>query len=276
MAKATFKFRGFTSLLSTFSFLISLVSGIVLYFTPQGKIAHWVHWTFWGLDKETWSALHINSSLIFFIIIIFHIYYNWKLLIGYIKKRAQMAFNLKAETLTALLISLFVIVASLYNIQPFGTIIKWNEDIKDYWAAKADAEPPIPHAEAMTVTEFCEKLNIPIERFENRAKQYNWKVLSNDDTIKDIAKRSNIAPSEIYKALQVASGTGNGSGWGRKTLQQVCQELGQDTQTALKKLKAKQIIAEENSYIRDIANDYQLRPIDVINIISDKKININH
>lgn len=276
MSKVTFKFRGFTSLLSTFSFLISLVSGIILYFTPQGKIAHWVHWTFWGLDKETWSALHINSSLIFFIIVIFHIYYNWNLLIGYMKKRAKMALNLKAETLTALLISIFIIFASLYNIQPFGTIMKWNEDMKNFWAAKADAEPPIPHAESMTVSEFCEKLNIPIERFENRAKQNNWQILSNNDTIEDIAKRSHIAPAEIYKALQVASGSGNGSGWGRKTVQQVCQELGQDTQKAIAKLRAKQIIAKENSTIRDIANDNQLRPIDVINLMSDKKVQINH
>ena len=92
-----FKFRGFVSLLTTATALISLFSGIVLYFTPQGKIAHWTNWTFWGLDKEIWGALHINSSLILFIVAIFHTYYNWGILIGYIKKKASMALNLKSE-----------------------------------------------------------------------------------------------------------------------------------------------------------------------------------
>jgi len=55
--------------------------------------------------------------------------------------------------------------------------------------------------------------------------------------------------------LQVASGSGNGTGWGHKTVQQVCQKLGQDTQKAIEKLKAKQIIVKENSTIRDIANN---------------------
>ena len=272
MANAKFNFRGFTSLLTTFSFLISLVSGIVLYFPPQGKVAHWVNWTFWGLDKDTWGAVHINSSLVFFIIVMWHIYYNWKLLIGYIKKRTQMALNLKTETLTALILSVFIVVASLYDIPPFGTIMKWNEDIKDFWAAKADSQPPIPHAEAMTVSEFCEKLNIPIERFENRAKQYGWDVKSRSDTIQEIAERSDMAPADIYKALQVTSGNG-GTGWGRKTLEQVCQELGKSPDTAIEELKSKNIVADKKAYIRDIAGEYRLRPVDIVNLIGG---NVDH
>ena len=133
MPKTKFRFRGFTSLLMFFSFLISLISGIVLYFPPQGKIAHWTHWTFCGLDKEMWGALHINSSLIFFIIAVFHLYYNWKVIVRYVKKRAEMAFNLKYEFLFAVVISVYIIMATLLNIEPFKTVIKWNDDIAVYY-----------------------------------------------------------------------------------------------------------------------------------------------
>ena len=276
MATKKFRIRGLTSLLTTFSFLISLISGIVLYFTPQGKVAHWVHWTFWGLDKDTWGAIHINSSLVFFFAAVYHTYLNWNVLLGYIRKKATGAFNLKTETLVALFLSVFIVVASLYDIQPFGTIMKWNEDIKDYWASKADSEPPIPHAEAMTVTEFCQKLNIPIQRFAKRAEEYGWDVKSNDDTIEEIARRSKIAPADIYKALQVVSSSGYGTGWGRKTLQQVCDELAKDPSVALEKLAAKGVKAQLDNSIRDISNGSNLKPIDIVNIISDGAVQVTH
>lgn len=268
-----FKTRGFVSLVSTFSFLISLVSGIVLYFTPQGRIAHWVNWTFWGLDKETWGALHINSSLVFFIIILFHIYYNWKLMVSYIKQRARMAISLKLELALTVFLSIFMVAASIWGVQPFKQIIDWNESIKDSYAAKTDNEPPIPHAELMTVEEFCEKLDVPIERFENRMKNNNWEF-EKMQTIEEIARHNEIAPAEIYKALQVnsSSGTGAGAGWGRMTLQQVCDENNVDVDQAIERLHEKGITADPSLGIRALSSQAGIRPYEAIEIILHKKI----
>lgn len=112
-----FKFRGFTSFLMFFSFLISLVSGIVLYFPPQGKIAHWTHWTFWGLDKEMWGFLHINSSLVFFVIAILHLYYNWKVLFCYAKKKAVAAEGIRVSR-----DELIRSIAGEYGLQPVAVV----------------------------------------------------------------------------------------------------------------------------------------------------------
>jgi hypothetical protein len=267
-----FKFRGFTSLLMFFSFLISLVSGIVLYFPPQGKIAQWTHWTFWGLDKETWGALHINSSLVFFIIAILHLYYNWKILWLYIKKRAELAINLKLELAIAAVVGLYIVLATLYNLQPFATIIKWNDDIKNYWATRAEAEPPIPHAEDLTVTQFCEQLNISIDTFQNKLNQQGWTFDISTDKISDIAQRHGVSPAAIYNLLKapdhspLEQGTG---GWGRKTLQQVCDELNCDVDAAIKKLAANGIIASKDDLIKDLAGENNMRPIDVVNLINN-------
>ena len=276
MPKFKFRFRGFTSLLMFFSFLISLISGIVLYFPPQGKIAHWTHWTFWGLGKELWGALHINSSLIFFIIALFHIYYNWKVILRYIKKRAVIAFNLKYEFLFAVMLSFFIILATIFSVEPFKTIIKWNDDIKNYWAVQAQAQPPIPHAEDMTVIEFCEQLNVPFESFKQKLNQKGWTFENVNDKIKDIARRNNISPAEIYNFLKkpdnnkLRLGQGQGQrGWGRKNLQDVCDELSQDLDVALKKLAANGIRASKEDYIRNIADQNNLRPMDIVNMIDN-------
>ncbi|MDZ7402390.1 MAG: DUF4405 domain-containing protein [candidate division KSB1 bacterium] len=269
--KLQFKFRGFTSLLMFFSFLISLVSGIVLYFPPQGRVANWTHWTFWGLDKETWGALHINSSLVFFIIAILHLYYNWKILWMYIKKKAEMAINLKLELGIAAVVAIFIVLATLYNLQPFATIIKWNNDIKNYWSTRAEAEPPIPHAEDLTVTQFCEQLNIPLEKFERQMNQQGWQFDASSDKISDIAKRYGVSPAAIYKLLKTPEQTSSQhgtSGWGRKTLQQVCDELNLNVDDAIKKLEANGVTATKDDLLKALADQYGMRPLDIVNLIN--------
>jgi len=280
MPKLKFKFRGFTSLLMTFSFLISLISGILLYFTPQGRVANWVHWTFWGMDRETWVALHINSSLIFFIIAIFHIYYNWSVLIRYIKKKAMLAINLKFELLVSLILSVFVIVASLYGVQPFATILKWNEDIKTYWTKKAESLPPIPHAESLTIEQFCKQLDIPMDYFIKQMEKNGWKLDNTTDIIEDIAKRNDITPAQIYDAVKTKTSTTaimDGQGWGSKTLQQVCDEIGKNCDQVINLLASKGITGvNKDQLIKTIAEEHDLKPLDVVNLINENAGEISH
>ena len=73
-----FHTRAFVSLLLTCSFFVLLVTGIVLYITPQGRVAHWTGWTIAGLGKEQWSAVHIVISLLFLTSAALHLYFNWR------------------------------------------------------------------------------------------------------------------------------------------------------------------------------------------------------
>ncbi len=277
MFKYHFKFRGFVSLLTTASFLISLVSGIVLYFTPQGKIANWTNWTFWGLDKHTWGALHINSSLIFFIIILVHIYYNWKLLWSYIKKRAQTTINLKMELALVLLFSIYLVVASIQNVQPFKQIMDWNEGMKEYWAHRMDAQPPVPHAEDFTVAQFCQAVNIPLDDFQKIMLSKGWSF-SPEQTIQDIAKSNNIAPAAIYESVRSknnlsernGNGQGNG-GWGRMTVEQVCQQNDVPLTVALANLSQNGIEASARDQVRLLSARLKKRPSVIVEIITGQK-----
>ena len=49
--KSGFYFRGFTTFaLSAAAFVIA-ASGVALFATPRGRVAHWTHWTLAGLEK---------------------------------------------------------------------------------------------------------------------------------------------------------------------------------------------------------------------------------
>ena len=200
-----------------------------------------------------------------------------------------MAFNLKFEFLIALIIAIFIIVATLFNIQPFKTIIKWNDDIKNYWAGQAQSQPPIPHAEDMTVTEFCKNIDIPFESFERKLNLKGWEFKDANETIKDIASRNKISPADIYRYLKPSAdnnqGRGQGQGqiqgqgqgrggqsqgWGRKSLQDVCNSLNKDVDGVVNKLSANGIKASKNEFIRDIATNNNMRPIEIINMIDDR------
>lgn len=63
--------------------LISLVTGIILYFWPHGPSAGRL--LFLGLNKGTWSEIHTYSSLLAFIVVIIHIIVNRKLVKLYVK-----------------------------------------------------------------------------------------------------------------------------------------------------------------------------------------------
>ena len=72
------KIRKIASLTAALSFIVMLLTSIILYIVPQGRIAYWADWRLWGLTKEQWGNIHINTGILFLTALGFHIYYNWK------------------------------------------------------------------------------------------------------------------------------------------------------------------------------------------------------
>ena len=70
------KIRKITSLTAGIAFVLMLLTSIVLYIVPQGRVAYWANWQLWGLSKTQWTHLHINLGLLFLVALILHIYYN--------------------------------------------------------------------------------------------------------------------------------------------------------------------------------------------------------
>ena len=83
------KLRKITSLTALLAFVGMVVTSLVLYIGPQGRVAYWADWTLLGLDKTQWGDLHINMGLVFLLSILLHIYYNWKAILAYLKDKAR-------------------------------------------------------------------------------------------------------------------------------------------------------------------------------------------
>jgi len=215
-----FQMKGFTSLLLAFSFMVLVFSGVILYFTPQGMIAHWSNWTLFGLGKEQWADIHICDSLLFLIATILHLYLNWRIFWSYIKKKAA-GLNLKRELAAALVVTVVVVAGTHFSVPPLSNIIDWNSQIKRYWAQRS-SRPPVPHAERLSIQRFAFFVGLPADEIADALRKESFTFDDNSITLGELAEQKHIAPSELFAAiarhlpeLSKAGGKGAGRGKGR-------------------------------------------------------------
>lgn len=128
-----FKWRGLVTFLLAFGMLVEIVSGIVLYITPPGRFANWTNWTFWGIDKHMWGAIHTVFGYLLLIVIMIHLYFNWRVILHFTWNKLRNTFNLKWELAIAVLISVLVFAGTLWNIPPFSTVMDIGNDAKLSW-----------------------------------------------------------------------------------------------------------------------------------------------
>lgn len=299
-----FNWRGFFSLLLFGSFSLLAFSGIILYLTPKGRVANWTGWTMLGLEKEEWSSTHITLALLVLIASGFHLYYNWSVFWRYIKRKADLAFNLKRELFLAVLLCILTFFGTLYGVPPFSIIIQWNDDIKDYWEVRA-AAPPVPHAEELTIEQLASKVGMPLEEVTALLADAGYPVEDASMSVSDFANKNTTTPDKIFTIIQpkrqAQSGGGHGKGlgaergnaagtvgemgaghgqresshrgmgYGRMSVQQCCDNVGIPVVDGIARLKEAGITAAENEVLRTIAERENKTPSEIAEIIQEKK-----
>ena len=272
---AKFNLRGFVSVLTTFSFLLLAVSGLVLFITPPGRVANWTGWQFLGLTKIQWGSVHIWFSFTFLLVSLFHVYFNWKVLLNYFKNRVSRSFAFKREWTAALIVCVVLYVGTLAEIPPFSSLIAFNDSIKNSWE-QDDQRAPIPHAELLTLTELASEAKISIENIMGNLNAKGISDATADSIVGDLAKAHGMTPIQLFDIA--AAGSGNkktagksgmhkGSGMGRKTLAQICSEWQLDQQEVINKFKAEGIEATSDMILRDIAYKNNMKPPELLDML---------
>jgi len=273
-AKQGFSWRGFVSVATGLSFLLMSITGIVLFITPKGRVAHWVEWRMLGLTKDQWGGLHIWFSLIFMVMAAFHIYLNWQPLLNYFRDRVRRTYALRREWLFSLIICGIILAGTLADVTPFSSLLVWNELIKNSWEVSGQ-QAPIPHAELMTLAEIADKVKgIEAEAMVSNLRAGNIEVESAHVVIGQLAEENNLSPSELY-AIAVGQSFSNRAdegyrrypGLGQLTLQQYCDRTGLDVDEAIERLRNKSIQARSDMLLRDIAHGAGIHASDIRDIL---------
>lgn len=289
--------RGFISLLIALSFIFAFISGVILYLSPQGRIAYWINWKFLWLTKTDWTNIHIIFCLIFVIAAFFHIYYNWNVLLNYIYSKAKKIMNLKRELAIICFLLIISFIGSLKPFPPFSFIIKFNEYLKTVWIKSPEYEPPYGHAELLSLEEFSKRRNIDLNQAIRVLNEKGVRIQSPKESIGLIAKNNNLSPLQVYEIIKPLEGktsavetkdlsmTTNGrnlqnkiSKWtkdeiirefegrgiGKKTLKQICVENKIDINKAIAKLRNKGFEVNQEETLKQIADKNNTSPIEVL------------
>ncbi|NJD36698.1 MAG: DUF4405 domain-containing protein [Geobacter sp.] len=311
---SSLQLRGFISLLTALSFLVMTISGIILFIVPQGRIASWIDWRMLGLTKSQWGDMHITTSLLFIIAGIWHTWLNWRALISYFKDKATQTLALKRELLLAAFLTGFFTIGAIYKTPPLNYILELNEEIKEYWIKTAEDEPPVSHAELLTLRNFLKKTDLELEPSLKLLEQHKIRFSGPDQKLGDIARQNQTSPAAIFKLLnqptdppptpaapvvppsasapaapqpqltaapatvptiaaparwtvELVEKRFEGTGFGRKQLDEICTELKLDPAVARTKLANRKITAASGDTLKQIAERHNEHPLELLKIL---------
>ncbi len=267
--KKEFSWRAFISFGLLFSFIIIFITGIILYISPAGRIAHWINWKLFGFSKEDWQAIHTVFSYIFAILSIFHLFtINWKVFLSYLKSKTSNGLNKKKELFLSSILTIFIFVGVIYSIPPFSSVMTFGEYLTESWE-NTETEPPIPHAELLTLVELSERLDsVGVDKITSKLKAEGIKFNNTGENLTEIGILNDVSPIDLYNIITSKSLKGMaGSGMGRMTLDEFAIENNKDINEILKTLSKNGIKADKGQTLKDIASANDKAAKDIYELI---------
>jgi NADH:ubiquinone oxidoreductase subunit 5 (subunit L)/multisubunit Na+/H+ antiporter MnhA subunit len=270
MVKKKINWRSFTSIYMGFSIILMAATGIVLYISPPGRVAFWSNWFFVGLTKTEWHSVHTIFSFLFLVSGIFHIAFNWKLLINYLRGKAKESLKVRREfVLTSF--TVFIIFTGVYlAAPPFNYVMDFGENIANSWTTP-ETEPPVPHAELLTVSDFAKTINKTTNELIMLFANNGYAVSDTNEIINNLAKRYGISPGTLYNSIKFNKSSNvfpakytQGSGIGRKYLSELLKENNIIWEDGIARLNKEGIKVNEDGKIKNIAVNNNISPIVII------------
>ncbi len=183
--------RKFVSSILFFTLVLILITGIILYIMPHGRIAYWTGWKLFGLNKDQWEAVHITFGFLMSFLALYHLFLNWKSFKKYVVSRSFAI---------AGIFSLVLIIIAIKNLPPVNYIMSLEESIKSSWEKNLE-KPPVPHAELFTLRKISRRFNIPLKELILRAKKLGAQDISPDTSLKELAKKLHTTPAKVFHLI---------------------------------------------------------------------------
>jgi len=264
--------RKVTSMTMFVSFLFLVLTSIILYIVPYGRVAYWADWSLWGLTKGEWGDLHINLGFLFLFAGILHMYYNWAPIKAYMKNRARELKVFTPSFNVALLLTLVVAVGTYLEIPPMSTVINFGTSFKER-ASEKYGEPPYGHAELSSLKLFTKKQGLDLSVAMELLGRAGIRVINNKETLAAIAAANGMSPQDVYDIIKPAAAQKSTdgvkfpdspmSGFGNKTLGALCGEYNLMFPVIRQNLAKRGINVEAAMTIKEIAAANDREPMSI-------------
>jgi len=257
------KYQRFVSLSAGLSFIILFLSSGVLYFFPNRKVTSWSDWSFLGIDKQQWDNLHINLGIFFLVMMIWHIYYNWKAIKNYLKVKRKLKIFTKEFNFALGWVSIFMI-GTLFMIPPISILVNLGNGIKAL-NANSMQTPPFGYASEATLKDFCKLTQIDLNNALSILKENNITIKDSSQSLKLIAKANQTTPQKIYKLIHNPKfkqplPLDIPIGIAKKTFNELTQIYQIDREKLSKYLLDYGIKIDFSKHFKEIAHHYNMHP----------------
>lgn len=193
--------RKLTSLTALTSFVFLILTSVILYIVPAGRVAYWANWKLWGLTKTDWTNFHVTLGVLFLLAIALHIFYNWRPILNYLKNKAKQTTVFTAEFTVALALVFVTFVGTLFAVPPFAQIVSLGEWFKDQGARKY-GEPPYGHAELSSLKTFAARMGLDLQQAMENLSAAGVRHDDESQTIEAIATANQLTPQQVYNAMR--------------------------------------------------------------------------
>jgi hypothetical protein len=275
--EVTMNMRRAVSLTLLISLIPLLITSVVLYIVPEGRVAYWSDWKMLGLTKTQWGNIHINLGWLFLLAGLLHLYLNWKPILLYMKNRAKELKVFTVEFNISFFLTVFCIAGTLMGIPPLSTIIDFGTSFKEV-AAQKYGEPPYGHAELSSLQMLSRRTGLDLKEVMAELSAAGFKNEGEQQTVLEVAQLNKVTPKEVWQIMQKAKPEAVAGerpvfpdvpfpGFGRQTLTEICNTYGFDCKNIIAALKDEGIVTEGNQTIKDIAGHNNTDPHHLFELI---------
>jgi hypothetical protein len=264
-------------LLVAFTLTGEIVSALALMAGPSEEVAAWAGWSFLGLSRARWLALHYGLGALLAVsgLVCLAAGSRRMMASGDDEQGAAPAW------MTAVMIFLVVGLASLVGLPPASTLLNLSGQLKA-WHAKSFGEPPLPGAASMTLSELSKRLGFDPDKAVANLAAHNVKAGPPGSSLGQIAKENGLVPAAVYETMrggkqptaqQVAEVAKPAAppllpsdpppGLGRLKLSDVCEQYGMNLAAAVDRLGKGGLKASGDMTLRQIAQSNLMLPIEV-------------
>jgi hypothetical protein len=268
------KLRKITSLTALLSFIILLLTSIILYIVPEGRVAYWSDWHLLGLSKTEWGNLHINFGILFVAFGLLHVYYNWSPLVSYLRNKRRKLSVFTRNFNIALLLAVACAVGTFLELPPFKWTLSIGESIKDA-ASNKYGEPPYGHAELSSLKLLSKRMGLDLEAGMAALEKAGIRFESETESILEIAQANGLTPKAVYEKMQPETKETETAampefpqpGLGKRTIAEICSQYGIDPTVVVKGLNERGVHTTPEMTFREIADNNDTSPADIYALV---------
>lgn len=263
-----------TSLTMLLAMIVMSFSGIMLFIAPPGRVANWANWEILNFSKDLFAQIHTSFMVLFIVMTILHLFYNWKPITSYLKNRTKQMILFTNDMLVAIIITIIFLFGTINSISPFSTFLNFGDQIKNSWE-KEYGTAPYSHAELSSLKMFCKKLGFDLEESKKILFSNNINF-DESQSLSQIGNDNQISPQFIYNLLKTNLQKKSEkiiplTGMGKKSISEVAQTLNLSSSDFIKKLKSIGIEAKSDDKFKEVSENYDMSPMDVITKLGYKK-----